>query len=107
MSVLPFTIYFMFTNSFFFLYPFLFCFQIERYGRGKIGPEQVAELVSLSKKISSIGDNSFLDNLYERSKNPDSWLPPKIPADVFKAEHAVIAVDVAEKIAKIANSIVG
>jgi hypothetical protein len=34
-------------------------------------------------------------------------LPPQIPADIFKAEHAAIAVDVAEKIAKIANSIVG
>jgi hypothetical protein len=66
----------------------------------------VAELVSLSKKISSIGDKLFSDNLYERSKNPDSWSPPEIPADFFKAEHAVIAVDVAEKIAKIANSIV-
>jgi hypothetical protein len=102
----------MFTKSVFTFFPSLsnsncFRFQIERYGRGKIGPEQVAELVSLSKKISSIGDNSSSDNLYEQSKNPDSWSPPKIPADVFKAEHAVIAVNVAEKIAKIANSIVG
>ena len=85
---------------------FVFKFQVQKFGRDKIGPDQLDELVSLSSELSSVADPSKSDNLFERVKSPAAFPPPDIPASVFDKDHAAVAIDKAEQIVTIANSIV-
>ena len=81
-------------------------FQVKRHAGVKIDRKRLDDLISMATDLSSIGDSNRTDNLYERSKCPGEFTAPKIPATAFTQIDGDLAVEIAEKICNIANSII-
>ena len=81
-------------------------FQVKHYAGVKIDQKRLDDLILLASDLASIGDSKRTDNLYERTKCPGEFTAPKIPATAFTQNNAELAVQIAEKICTIANSVI-